>query len=160
MKRVDVTLKKVLCLAIIVILVLFGIICADNLKDERIQADIDTKFMSDYGNLIIGMLNQSIQTEEEFIHKYATENTRYGCRLVELYPHNSYLKHNKFNDIILLLDQSSGCDAYYEIDMDKELYDKLNALGQAVFCKPQKHTEEMLDETYNALSSAVDFKVK
>ncbi|MBQ4543751.1 MAG: hypothetical protein IJA19_06250 [Clostridia bacterium] len=153
-------MKKLKWLIVAVVLILLGTICSDYLKDERIQADIDTKFMSDYGNLIIGMLNQSIQTEEEFIHKYDTENTRYGYRLVELYPHNSYLKHNKFNDIIMLLDQSSGCDAYYEIDMDKELYDKLNALGQAVFSKPQNFTEKMLEETYNALSDAIDFKVK
>jgi len=44
--------------------------------------------------------------------------------------------------------------------MDKELYDKLNELGQAIFSRPQKYTEEMLKETYRALSDAVDFKVK
>ena len=69
-----------------------------------VQTDIGTNFMSDYGNLIIGILNRSIQSEEVAIHKYDTENTKYGYRLVELYPHNSYLKHNTFNDIIRLLD--------------------------------------------------------
>lgn len=152
--------KSFICLAVASVLILLGMLCADCLKDDRIQADVDTKFMSDYGNLIIGMLNRSIQTEEAAIHKYDTENTRYGYRLVELYPHNSYLKHNTFNDIIMLLDQASGCDAYYDIEMNKELYDQLNALGQAVFSKPQKHTEEMLEETWKALSEAVDFQVK
>lgn len=153
--------KKVFTgLVIALILILLGMLYADYLKDNRIQADIDTKFMSDYGNLTIGMLNRSIQTEEVAIHKYDNENTRYGFRLVELYPHNSYLKHKRFNDIIMLLDHASGCDAYYEIDMDKELYDKLNALGQAVFSKPQTCTDEMLEETWEALSAAVDFQVK
>ena len=152
--------KSFICLTVVLIIILSGILCADYLKDNRIQADIDTKFMSDYGNLIIGMLNRGIQTEEVAIHKYDIENTRYGYRLVELYPHNSYLKHNRFNDIIMLLDQASGCDAYYEIDMNKELYDKLNALGQAVFSKPQKYTEEILEETWKSLSEAVDFQVK
>ena len=145
---------------IALVIVLLSILIVDYYKDNRVQSDIDVKFMSDYGNLTIGMLNRSIQTEEVAIHKYDTENTRYGFRLVELYPHNSYLKHNKFNDIIMLLDQASGCDAYYEIDMDKELYDKLNALGQAVFSKPQTYTDETLEETWNALSAAVDFEVK
>ena len=145
---------------IALVIVLLSILIVDYYKDNRVQSDIDVKFMSDYGNLTIGMLNRSIQTEEVAIHKYDTENTRYGFRLVELYPHNSYLKHNKFNDIIMLLDQASGCDAYYEIDMDKELYDKLNALGQAVFSRPQTYTDEMLEETWDALSAAVDFKVK
>lgn len=145
---------------IALVMVLLSILIVDYYKDNRVQSDIDVKFMSDYGNLTIGMLNRSIQTEEVAVHKYDTENTRYGFRLVELYPHNSYLKHNKFNDIIMLLDQASGCDAYYEIDMDKELYDKLNALGQAVFSKPQTYTDEMLEETWNALSAAVDFEVK
>ena len=104
---------------IALVIVLLSILIVDYYKDNRVQSDIDVKFMSDYGNLTIGMLNRSIQTEEVAIHKYDTENTRYGFRLVELYPHNSYLKHNKFNDIIMLLDQASGCDAYYEIDMDK-----------------------------------------
>lgn len=152
--------KSFICLTVVLIIILSGILCADYLKDNRIQADIDTKFMSDYGNLIIGMLNRSIQTKEVAIHKYDIENTRYGYRLVELYPHNSYLKHNRFNDIIMLLDQASGCDAYYEIDINKELYDKLNALGQAVFSKPQKYTEEMLEDTLKSLSEAVDFQVK
>ena len=142
------------------VIVLLSILIVDYYKDNRIQSDIDVKFMSDYGNLTIGMLNRSIQTEEVAIHKYDTENTRYGFRLVELYPHNSYLKHKRFNDIIMLLDQASGCDAYYEINMNKELYDKLNALGQAVFSRPQTYTDEMLDETWEALSAAVDFEVK
>lgn len=152
--------KSFICLTVVLIIILSGILCADYLKDNRIQADIDTKFMSDYGNLIIGMLNRSIQTKEVAIHKYDIENARYGYRLVELYPYNSYLKHKRFNDIIMLLDQASGCDAYYEIDMNKELYDKLNALGQAVFSKPQKYTEEMLEDTLKSLSEAVDFHVK
>ena len=152
--------KAFVCLAVALILILSGILYADYLKDDRIQADIDTKFMSDYGNLIIGMLNQSIQTEEEIIHKFDAENTKYGFRLVELYPRNSYLKYNRFNDIIMLLNQASGCDAYYEIDMNKELYDKLNALGQAVFSRPQTYTDEMLEEVWQMLSSAVDFEVK
>ena len=152
--------KSFICLTVVLIIILSGILCANYLKDNRIQADIDTKFMSDYGNLIIGMLNRSIQTKEVAIHKYDIENARYGYRLVELYPYNSYLKHKRFNDIIMLLDQASGCDAYYEIDMNKELYDKLNALGQAVFSKPQKYTEEMLEDTLKSLSEAVDFQVK
>ena len=145
---------------ITLVIILLSILIVDYYKDNRVQSDIDVKFMSDYGNLTIGMLNRSFQTEEVAIHKYDTENTRYGFRLVELYPYNSYLKHNKFNDIIMLLDQASGCDAYYEIDMDKELYDKLNALGQAVFSRPQTYTDEMLEETWDALSAAVDFEVK
>ncbi|MBR2404947.1 MAG: hypothetical protein IKA95_04755 [Clostridia bacterium] len=152
--------KSFICLLIALILVISAILFANHLKDDRIQADIDTKFVSDYGNLIIGMLNKSIQTQETAIHKYDTENTKYGYRLVELYPHNSYLKDGRFNDIVLLLDQASGCDAWYEIDMNKELYDKLNALGQAVFSRPQKYTKEMLEETWQALSSAVHFDVK
>ena len=152
--------KSFICFLIASILVVSGILYVDYLHDDRIQADIDTKFASDYGNLIIGMLNKSIQTQTNAIHKYDVENTKYGFRLVELYPRNSYLKHNKINDIIMLLDQASGCDAWYEIDMDKDLYDKLNALGQAVFSKPQAYTEEMLEETWEALSVAVDFNVK
>ena len=60
----------------------------------------------------------------------------------------------------MLLDQACGCDGWYEIDMNKELYDKLNILGQAVFSRPQTYTEEMLEETWNALSMAVNFEVK
>ncbi|MBQ2932679.1 MAG: hypothetical protein IJE62_07590 [Clostridia bacterium] len=100
--------KSVICLLIAVILVVFGMLYADYLKDDRIQADIDTKFASDYGNLIIGILNKSIQTEGVFIHKY----------------------------------------------------DKLNVLGQTVFSRPQKYTEEMLEETWKVLSLTVDFDVK
>ncbi len=153
-------IKSIICLFVVLGLLLLGTICVHRLKDDRIQSDIDTKFMSDYGNLIIGMLNRSIQTQEVAIHKYDIENTKYGYRLVELYPHNSYLKHHRFNDIIMLLDQASGCDACYEIDMNKELYDKLNTLGNAVFSKPQQYTEEMLGETWEELSKAVDFQVK
>ncbi|MBE7026289.1 MAG: hypothetical protein E7410_01790 [Ruminococcaceae bacterium] len=150
--------KSFIYLAVVLVLIILAMFGANSLKQERIQADINTKFMSDYGNLIIGMLNRSIQTEEDAIHKYDIENTKYGYRLVELYPYNSYLKHHCFNDIIMLLDQASGCDAYYEIDMNKELYDKLNALGQAVFSKSQSYTQEMLEQTWQALSEAVDFR--
>lgn len=115
--------------------------------------------MSDYGNLIIGMLNRSIQTDETVIHKYDVENTKYGFRLTELYAHNTIIQNNKFNDIIMLLEQASGCDAWYDINMNKELYDKLNGLGQAVFSKPQTYTDEMLEKTWQALSDAVDFNL-
>ena len=152
--------KSLIYLLVALIIVVSAMLCAKYLKDERIQADIDTKFASDYENLIIGMLNKSIQTEEIAIHKYDVENTKYGYRLIELYPQNSYLTHSKFNDIIMLLDQASGCDAWYEIDMNKDLYDKLNTLGQAIFSKPQNYTEEMLEETYDMLSKGVNFDVK
>ena len=152
--------KVFICLAVALILILLGMVYAQYLKDDRIQTDIDGKFFSDYQNLTLGMLNRSIQTEEVAIHKYDVENTRHGYRLTELYPYNSYLQHARFNDIIMLIDQASGCDAYYDIDMDKELYDKLNALGQAVFSRPQTYTDEMLEETWEVLSEAVDFNVK
>lgn len=152
--------KWFICLSIALCLFFSITLFTNCLKDSRVQAEINTKFMSDYGNLIIGMLNQSIQTEEIAIHKYDVENTKYGFRLVELYHYNSYLKHNTFNDIIMLLDQASGCDAYYDINMDKQLYDMLNELGHAIFSKPQVYTDEMLDSTYKALSNAVDFNVK
>ena len=87
--------KSLIYLLVVLIIVVSGMLCANYLKDERIQADIDTKFASDYGNLIIGMLNKSIQTEEIAIHKYDVENTKYGYRLVELYPLNSYQFHTK-----------------------------------------------------------------
>ena len=93
-----------MCLTIVLVVILSGILWVNSLEGDRIQTDIGTNFMSDYGNLIIGILNRSIQSEEVAIHKYDTENTKYGYRLVELYPHNSYLKHNTFNDIIRLLD--------------------------------------------------------
>ena len=152
--------KIFISLAVTLILILSGMLFTHLLKDDRIQSEIDVKFSSNYQNLILGMLNRSIQTKEVAIHRYDVENTRYGFRMLELYPYNSYLKHGRFNDIILLLDQASGCDAYYDIDMDKELYDKLNALGQAVFSRPQTYTEEMLEETWEVLSDAVDFNVK
>jgi len=156
-----VSYKKILItFSVIVIIILTSFCIKECYINDRIQSEINTKFMSDYGNLIIGMLNKSIQTDKIVIHKYNKENTKYGFRLTELYPHNSHLKHKKFEDIIYLLDQASGCDAWYEINMDKALYDKLNALGQAIFSQPQRYTDEMLEDTYNALSEAVDFNVK
>lgn len=152
--------KKLVWLLVALLLVVSGSFCAYYLKDDRRQAEIDTKFSMDYGNLIIGMLNRSLQTDEAAIHKYDAENTKYGYRLLELYPHNSHLTDSRFLDILMLLDQASGCDAWYEIAMDKKLYDQLNTLGQAVFGKPQRYTAEQLEETWNALSAAVDFSVK
>ena len=68
--------KKILIIFVIVfVLILSILLFAKCLKDNRAKADIDVKFMSDYGNLTIGMLNKSIQTEEIAIHKYDTENT-------------------------------------------------------------------------------------
>lgn len=153
--------KKIYNATIIALVVfLLAITVVNQYRNNRLQADIDTKFMSDYGNLIIGMLNKSIQTDAAAIHKYDVENTKYGYRLVELYSQNSYLKHPVFNDIILLLEQASGCDACYEINMNKELYDKLNSLGQAIFSKPQKYSQEMLEQVWKALSESVEFNVK
>ena len=52
--------KSFICLVVAIVLILSGMLYADYLKGDHIQADIDTKFMSDYGNLITGMLNRSI----------------------------------------------------------------------------------------------------
>ena len=57
-------IKSVICLIVAVVIIILGLLCVGCLKDECAQDDVDTKFMSDYGNLIIGMLNSSIQTEE------------------------------------------------------------------------------------------------
>lgn len=129
-------------------------------KIHTTQTEINTKFRDDYTNLTLGMLNRSIQTDEHAIHSYDIANTKYAFRLAELYPKNTYIKNQKFNDIIMLLDQASGCDAIYGIAMDKELYDKLNILGTAIFSKPQSYTDEMLEETYTALENAVDFNMQ
>ena len=151
--------SKLFTFFVIITLILSVILLSAYYKNESRQSDINTQFMSDYGNLIIGMLNRSIQTDETIIHKYDVENTKYGFRLTELYAHNTTIQNNKFNDIIMLLEQASGCDAWYDINMDKELYDKLNGLGQAVFSKPQTYTDEMLEKTWRALSDAVDFNL-
>lgn len=149
--------KCFITLSVVLIITLVGIIFADNLRDDRIRAKIDTDFMVSYNELILGMLNRSIQSEEIPMHKYDTSNTKYGQSLIALYPYNSYLNHGRFYDILQLLDQSSGCDAWYDIDMDKELYDSLNTLGKAVFSKSQEVTDKMLDDVYAYLCDSVDF---
>lgn len=152
--------KWVMGLIFLFVFAMFGFCIVRYCNDSRIQKNIDMQFMSDYENLIQGMLNRSIQTDEAVIHKYDTENTKYGFRLTEFYPYSSYVKHKKFNEIVQLLDQSSGCDAYYEIDMNKELYDRLNELGHSIFREPQGYTDEMLERTWEVLCNAVDFGVK
>ena len=50
---------------IALVIVLLSILIVDYYKDNRVQSDIDVKFMSDYGNLTIGIYCSFISEDQD-----------------------------------------------------------------------------------------------
>lgn len=135
-------------LAVAILLLGFGF---TKMKTEQMmfQKEADQNFTSAYTQLILNMLNMSIEgIGEDAIHRYETENTKYGHSLVSLCKYTSF-HSNSLTYLISILDQASGYDAAYPIRMTKELYDTLKLVPNDRF-----GNESILEDAKKALESA------
>lgn len=142
--------------AIILFVVLICMQLGSIYKTNEQQHRINYEFMNNYTNLILTLLNKTEALDAKDMHKWDIDNTKYGYTLTKLYPHISYYKDGNVSAIIDTIDYVSGCDAVYEINFSKELYDTLKEFGQHLF--EDTCTEEIAKTTWEALEKSVDFK--
>lgn len=142
--------------AIILFVVLICMQLGSIYKTNEQQHRINYEFMNNYTNLILTLLNKTEALDAKDMHKWDIDNTKYGYTLTKLYPHISYYKDGNVSAIIDIIDYVSGCDAVYEINFSKELYDTLKEFGQHLF--EDTCTEEIAKTTWEALEKSVDFK--
>lgn len=142
--------------AIILFVVLICVQLGSIYKANEQQHKINYEFMNNYINLTLTLLNKTETLDAKDMHKLDIDNTKYGYTLTKLYPHISYYKDGNVSAIIDTLDYVSGCDAVYEIQFSKELYDTLKKFGEHLW--DDTCTEEIAKTTWEKLKKAVDFK--
>ena len=139
---------------ILTVLLTVSILClfAVKFKAEREQKSIDDMFANAYHNLTLNMLNETLNEDnEDALHKYKTENTRWSAIMITFYHHSSYSNkgNTELNLIVTMLSQSAGYNATSEVDMDLELYRKLRDVPTDNF-----GNKEILKAAYAALDAA------
>ncbi len=142
--------------AIILFVVLICMQIGSIYKAYEQQHKINYEFMNNYINLTLALLNKTESLDAKDLHKLDIDNTKYSYNLNKLYPYISYYKDGNVSAIINTLDYVSGCDAVYEINFSKELYDMLKEFGQHLL--EDTCTEEIAKTTWEELEKAVDFK--
>ena len=142
--------------AIILFIILICMQIGSLYKANEQQHKINYEFMNNYINVTLTLLNKTESLDAKDLHKLDIDNTKYSYTLTKLYPYISYYKDGNVSAIINTLDYVSGCDAVYEINFSKELYDTLKEFGQHLF--EDTCTEEIAKTTWEALEKAVDFK--
>ncbi len=142
--------------AIILFVVLICMQIGLAFKANEQQHKINYEFMNNYINLTLTLLNKTESLDAKDMHKLDIDNTKYGYTLTKLYPHISYYKDGNVSAIVDTLDYVSGCDAVYEINFSKELYDTLKEFGQHLW--EDTCTEEIAKTTWEELEKAVDLK--
>jgi len=139
-------------LAVAILILGFGF---TKIKTEQMifQKEADQSFTTAYTQLVLNMLNMTIDgVGENAIHRYETENTKYGHTLVSLCKYTSF-HSNQLSYIVSVLDQASGYDAVYPVYMTKELYDTLKLVPNDRF-----RNESILEDAKEALNSAFSAK--
>ena len=145
--------------AIILFVVLICMQIGSFYKASEQQHKINYEFMNSYVNLTLTLLNKTDPHDAKELHKLDIDNAKYSYNLTKLYPYISYYKDGNVSSIITTLDYVSGCDAVYEINFSKELYDTLKEFGQHLW--EDSCTKEIAKSTWDTLEKAVDFnKVK
>lgn len=116
------------CIAII--LILSGICLKMYFNKRDMQSKIDDSFHYNYNALILNMWNMTeIAYDESQLDKLNVENTRCGALLSTLLPYTSYSRNYYLDEVVGYLDQASGHDAFMEMPVNRELYQKLMELN-------------------------------
>lgn len=117
-----------ICISIILIL---GGTCLKMYFNKRdMQGKIDDSFHYNYNALILNMWNMTeIAYDESHLAKLNVENTRHGALLTTLLPYTSYSRNYYLDEVVGYLDQASGNDAFIEMPVNRELYQKLMELN-------------------------------
>ena len=140
---------------ILVVLLAASLLCLSVVKfnADRRQRSIDEVFRTAYHNLTLNMLNETLNEDnEDALHMYKTENTRWSAILINFYHQSSYDNGNfDLNLIVAMLSQSAGYAATSKVDMDLELYRKLRDVPTDNF-----GNEEILKSAYTALVAAFE----
>ncbi len=141
---------------ILAVLLAASILCLSvvKLNAYRRQRSIDEMFANAYHNLTLNMLNETLNEDnEDALHMYKTENTRWSAILINFYHQSSYndMGNVELNLIVAMLSQSAGYAATSKVDMDLELYRKLRDVPTDNF-----GNEEILKAAYTALDAAFE----
>ena len=148
MKKSNVITSILIVLLVIVSMAFINL----KLQNHRTQKTIDEMFTNSYNNLTLNMLNKNVEgIDEDAIHRYNVENTKWSSILTNYYPLTSFYKYKNtdLNYIIAMLAQSSGYNAVTELDMNIELYRKIKKVPENYF-----RDEEILREAKTAIENA------
>ncbi len=136
--------RKILISVVIAVFIILISICIRLYYDKQYMQDaINAKFEYHYNVLIFNLHSYDESDNKD------TENTKHGALLDELRPYTSYCRNYYLDNVVGLLEQSSGHDAFMKINMDDELYHKLMELNGSF------NSVELAEEAVNMLNKAV-----
>lgn len=148
--------KKITLLIVGIAIVVGGINAVHTYHEKQwLQQNIDHIFTLNFSNLnanqMIIALNPDMSEQER---KYYQEMiTKSGYAISQLFSSTSYRESIGLNVIVGLLDQATGTDAINNLNMTKELNQKLNDLQMCNFSE-----EPVVSETLEMLKKCIELK--
>ena len=148
--------KKITLLIVGIAIVVGGITAVHTYHEKQwLQQNIDHIFTLNFSNLnanqMIIALNPDMSEQEQ---KYYQEMvTKSGYVISQLFSSTSYRESIGVNVIVGLLDQATGTDALNNLNMTKELNQKLNELQMCNFSE-----EPVVSETLEMLKKCIESK--
>ena len=144
----------VLSSLLIVICVVLGIKYS-SLKSEKewVQNNIDTIFTTNFSQLNSDLMTIALNpnlTDEELGY-YLENTTKSGNQLSSLVHSTSYRDNKTLCDMVNLLDQASGSDALYSIEMSEDINRNLTELLVGRF-----ENTELCKKTYDLIKGSVE----
>ena len=148
--------KKITLLIVGIAIVVGGINAVHTYHEKQwLQQNIDHIFTLNFSNLnanqMIIALNPDMSEQER---KYYQEMvTKSGYVISQFFSSTSYRESIGLNVIVGLLDQATGTDALNNLNMTKELNQKLNELQMCNFSE-----EPVVSETLEMLKKCIESK--
>ena len=141
--------KNIIFAAVVFILVCF--IAGFCYSLHANQTVIDGRFDAHYGELVRNIHMAKLNTDEDSIAKYDTENTIHGAFITELFPYTSYSGNHELYNIVINLDLGTGYDAVQKIAMSDALEEKLFMVQEDF------KSEEIAREAMEMLADAITY---
>ena len=148
MKKPLVIVSGVLAVVVIVMS-----ICYANLKGEHewLQNNIDHNFHVSYSELVSDLmtihLNPDMSEQEyQFFYEKVSKSGDLADTLVSM---SSYRENAKLSSLVGMLNQASGTQAFYTLNMTEELDKKLRGLNGHFT------DEEMINEVYELVKNSI-----
>ena len=120
---------------------------------DGMQKKIDQQFVLSYQELTLNLLNLTVEgISAAAIDRYNTQNTKHGSNLAAFYELSTFQRNQNadLDSIIGFLSQCSGYGAVFQLNMTKELYDKLKLVPTDYFSN-----DAILKEASEALNNSI-----
>lgn len=116
-------------------------------REVYLQKNADQLFTTNFSLICANIAVDTSTMDDEQLISYNNQNAEYGYMITNIFSLTSYADNSALNQIVRALDQITGSDAIYHVEIDAGLQEKLLYLSHNL------HSAETIDSVWESLSS-------